>query len=258
MVIDGGMATGAFADMVDSYGCYVDLVKLGWGTALVTPDLAVKLEILRKAGIGAFFGGTLFEHFCYRGRLPEYLSLLHELGMGYVEVSNGTIPLDQQEKSQLVADLAGEFTVLSEVGFKDSTRSAAMDPGQWVDAVLEDLAAGARYVITETRESGRSGIARADGTMRDDVLDALLAAVPADRLLFEAPTRELQVELITRVGANVNLGNIAPCDVISLETLRRGLRADTLIELTRPAGGDSPLAAFAGALPGRVATGSAA
>ncbi len=236
MAIDGGLPTGLFADVIDSYGCYLDLVKLGWGTALVTPDLAVKLDVLRGAGIGVYFGGTLFERYCYTGRLVEYVALLRELGMRHVEVSNGTIPLDQHAKAELVHALADEFVVLSEVGLKDAGRAASMQPEEWVDAALEDLAAGAAYVITETRESGRSGLARPDGTVRDDVLDALLDAVPVHRLLFEAPTKELQVELITRVGPAVNLGNVALLDVIGLETLRRGLRADTLLELTPPAG----------------------
>ncbi len=237
MVIDSGLPTGAFADVIDSYGCYIDLVKLGWGTALVTPDLEVKLGILRGAGIGCYFGGTLFEHFCYTGRLPQYLVMLRRLGITHLEVSNGTIPLEQRAKAELVRALAGEFTVLAEVGFKDSDRVAGMGPDAWVEAVLADLAAGAAYVITEARESGQSGIARPDGTMRQDVLDALLDAVPAGRLMFEAPTKGLQVELIKRLGPGVNLGNVAPDDVIALETLRRGLRADTLLELTLGANG---------------------
>jgi phosphosulfolactate synthase len=240
MVIDSGLPTGAFGDVIASYGSYIDFVKFGWGTAVVTPDLPVKLETLRQAGIGFFFGGTLFERFCYTGRLPEYVSLLRDLGVSHVEVSNGTIPLDQRAKSGHVRDLAEEFVVLAEVGFKDCCRSAEMSPREWVEAVRDDLVAGAAYVITETRESGRSGIARPDGTLRDDVLQALLDEVPADRLLFEAPTKELQVELIRCLGPNVNLGNVAPSDVLSLETLRRGLRADTLLELTPLLSGSAP------------------
>ncbi len=230
MVIDGGLPTSLFTDIVASHGEHFDLVKFGWGTALVTRDLNRKTAVLREAGIGFYFGGTLFEHHLMCDRLDEFLALVERTGATHIEVSNGTIPLDQTDKAGYVARMARYRPVLSEVGFKDAQRSALMSPADWVSAIGEDLAAGAMLVITETRESGRSGIAGPDGRIRDDVLAAVLHAFDPRRLLFEAPTKDLQVELIRAIGADVNLGNIAPADVLGLATLRRGLRADTLLQ----------------------------
>ncbi len=232
MVIDTGLPTGAFTDLIASHGQYIDLVKFGWGTALITQDLDRKAAALTDAGIGFYFGGTLFEHHLWTGHLDGYLRLVERTGATHIEVSNGTIPLDQHMKAEYVRRMSRYRPVLSEVGYKDSTRSAGLTPADWVDALREDLNAGAFLVITEARESGRSGIARADGHLRDDVLDAVLDNVDTDRLMFEAPTKDLQVELITALGPRVNLGNIAVTDVIAVETLRRGLRGDTLLQLT--------------------------
>jgi len=231
MVIDSGLPTGAFTDVVTSHGEYIDLVKFGWGTALVTRDLARKTRVLAEAGIGFYFGGTLFEHHVWTDRLDEYLRLVEDTGATHIEVSNGTIPLDQHSKAEYVRRMSRYRPVLSEVGYKDSGRSARLTPADWVGALREDLDAGAFLVITEARESGRSGIAQADGHVRGDVLDAVIGNLDTDRVLFEAPTKDLQVELITALGPGVNLGNIATHDVIALETLRRGLRGDTLLAL---------------------------
>ena len=232
MVIDTGLPTGAFADLIDSHGEHIDLVKFGWGTALVTKDLDRKTGVLRDAGIGFYFGGTLFEHFVWSGRLADYLTLVERSGATHIEVSNGTIPLDQNGKASYVRRLAGLRPILSEVGYKDADRSALLTPSDWVDALAQDLDAGACMVITEARESGRSGIARADGHMRTDVLSAVLRAIDPAVIMFEAPTKDLQVEMIRAVGPAVNLGNVAAADVIGVETLRRGLRGDTLLDLT--------------------------
>jgi phosphosulfolactate synthase len=232
MVIDPGLPTGAFTDVVASHGAFIDLVKFGWGTALVTPDLDRKTAALRKAGIGFYFGGTLFEHYLWRDRLDDYLALVDRTGATHIEVSNGTIPLDQHTKADYVRRMARHRPVLAEVGYKDVDRSAALSPGDWVRAIREDLDSGAQLVITEARESGRSGIAGPDGHFRSDVLRAVLGTIDPGRLMFETPTKDLQVEVITEIGPGANLGNIAACDVIGVETLRRGLRADTLLQLT--------------------------
>ncbi|HEX3786351.1 MAG TPA: phosphosulfolactate synthase [Pseudonocardiaceae bacterium] len=232
MMIDPGLPTGAFTDVVHSHGDYIDLVKFGWGTALVTRDIDRKIGVLRDAGIGFYFGGTLFEHYVWTGRLRDYLALVERTGATHIEVSNGTIPLDQQSKAEYVRQMSGHRPVLSEVGYKDADRSALLTPADWVSALQEDLDAGAVTVITEARESGRSGIADPDGHMRDDVLHAVLDAIDPTLLMFEAPTKELQVELVLTVGPQVNLGNVAAADLIGLETLRRGLRGDTLLQLT--------------------------
>jgi phosphosulfolactate synthase len=248
MVIDPGLPTGAFTDVIDSHGELIDLVKFGWGTALVTRDLPAKLEVLRAARIGFYFGGTLFEHYLWSGRLGEFVDLLRMHRATHVEVSNGTIPLDQHDKAGYVRLLAGEFTVVSEVGFKQADRSDRLTPADWVAAIEEDLEAGATLVTCETRESGRVGMARADGSLRSDILGAILESVDPARLLFEAPTKGLQVDLVKALGADVNLGNIATADVVGLETLRLGLRADTLMELTPAAPARTPAAALAGRL----------
>ncbi|HEV7896374.1 MAG TPA: phosphosulfolactate synthase [Planosporangium sp.] len=232
MVIDNGLPTGAFTDLITSHGEYIDLVKFGWGTALVTRDLHRKARVLAEAGIGFYFGGTLFEHHLWTGQLDEYLDLVDRTGATHIEVSNGTIPLDQHSKAEYVRRMSRYRPVLSEVGYKDAGRSAQLTPADWVDALRQDLDSGAFMVITEARESGRSGIAQADGHLRGDVFDAVIDSIDVDRVIFEAPTKDLQVELITTLGPAVNLGNIATCDVIALETLRQGLRGDTLLALT--------------------------
>jgi phosphosulfolactate synthase len=230
MVIDNGIPQAAFADGISSAAPYIDVVKFGWGTALVTPDIESKLDVLRGHGIGWYFGGTLFEKFASQNRFESFLTLCRLCDCEYVEISNGTVEMSPYAKAEYIRRCAKEFTVLSEVGFKDAGRSSALTPAELVAAVRSDLEAGATKVITEARESGRSGICRPDGTPREDLLDALLASgVDLDRVLFEAPTKDLQAHFIKLLGPNVNLGNVAPSDIIGLETLRLGLRSDTLL-----------------------------
>jgi phosphosulfolactate synthase len=232
MVIDNGLPVGAFRDAVESSGQYVDLVKFGWGTALVTPRLPEKLACLRAAGIGWFFGGTLFEKHVVQGRVEDYRRLCLEFGCRYVEVSNGTIPLSEARKAEYVSRFAEDFVVLSEVGSKSTEANARLRPRDWARQVRTDLAHGARWVITEARESGTTGIAGNDGRPRSDVLDALHdAGVDPGLVVFEAPTKVLQTEFVLRFGADVNLGNVAPADVIAVETLRLGLRSDTMTDV---------------------------
>jgi phosphosulfolactate synthase len=234
MVIDNGIPHHAFADALTSAAQYIDIVKFGWGTALVTPDLERKLEILHRLDIGWYFGGTLFEKFVAQGRFQSFLTLCRLCDCRYVEVSDGTIELDPAEKARYIRRCAEEFVVLSEVGFKDPIRASAQTPGDLVRVVHADLAAGAAQIVTEARESGRSGICTPDGRPREDLLDALLSSgVATDRLLFEAPTKDLQTRFIELVGPDVNLGNVAPADAIGLETLRLGLRSDTFYSFGR-------------------------
>jgi phosphosulfolactate synthase len=235
MMIDPGLPTGLFTDVVASHGDHLDLVKFGWGTALVTRDLDRKTAVLREAGVGFYFGGTLFEYCVWRERLDDYLGLVDRTGASHIEVSNGTIPLDQHTKASYVRRMTRYRPVLSEVGYKDADRSDRLTPAEWAQAIGEDLDAGAALVITETRESGRSGIARPDGHLRDDVFRAVLAAFDPSRLMFEAPSKALQVELIQALGPGVNLGNVAASDLVALATLRLGLRGDTLLQLASDA-----------------------
>ena len=237
MVVDGGLALRALEDVVMSAGEYLDFVKFGWGTAVVSNELGAKVDLLNRAGIAYYFGGTLFEKHVHQGRLDDYRDLCRRYGCRYVEVSNGTIDMSNTEKASYVAALADEFTVVSEVGFKDAHRSEQMMPKRWVELVHEDLDAGAAFVTLEARESGRSGICRADGRLRVGLIEELCHELPVDRLMFEAPTTELQAYLVTRVGSDVNLGNVSPTAVIGLETLRLGLRADTLLAFDEAAVG---------------------
>jgi phosphosulfolactate synthase len=232
MVIDPGLFTGQFEDAIASVGEYIDLVKFGWGTALVTKDIKRKIDILRSAGIGFYLGGTLFERYAVVGLVDEWRSLCRALGATVVEISNGTIDMDHAEKAHWVEALADEFVVISEVGFKDSDRNEALTAADWIGCIRADLAAGAQLVTAEARESGRSGFCRPDGQPRHDLVEEILGSgLDADTLLFEAPNKELQTYFVRRLGASANLGNIRVDDVIGLETLRLGLRSDTLADL---------------------------
>jgi phosphosulfolactate synthase (CoM biosynthesis protein A)/acyl-CoA synthetase (AMP-forming)/AMP-acid ligase II len=229
VVIDNGVGHAAFADAIATAAPYIDLVKFGWGTALVTPDIERKFAFLQERGIDYFFGGTLFEKFVMQGRFESFLTLCRLCDCRYVEISNGTVDISASRKARYIARCAEEFRVLSEVGFKDAARSDELSPSDWAFAVSADLEAGAAMVITEARESGKSGICHADGSPRSEALDAILdSGVDPGRLIFEAPTKQLQTYFITLTGPDVNLGNIAPAEVIGLETLRLGLRSDTL------------------------------
>jgi len=227
MVIDPGIGVAAFRDMLDSAGELVDVVKFGWGTALATPRLEDKTRALREHDVPWYFGGTLFEKFLHQQEVPAYLDLVRRYGAGIVEVSNGTLPLPNTEKASWVRRLSGEFRVFSEVGSKDPAVNDAMSDADWVAFVEEDLEAGAEHVVTEARESGSTGVADASGRPKDELITAILDSVSADRMLFEAPTKVLATYFITLVGPDVNLGNIAPSDLVGLETLRLGLRSDT-------------------------------
>jgi phosphosulfolactate synthase len=230
MVIDHGLPSGYFEDAIASAAPLIDYVKFGWGTALVTDDLARKISCLRDHDVGFYFGGTLFEKFVAQDRFEDYLVWCRHWGTTLIEVSNGTIPLSNTAKAAYVRKCADEFTVFSEVGFKDADRSLRLSPAQWVDCIGEDLDAGSSLVITEARESGRSGICRPDGELRWGLIEDILGSgIDPERLLFEAPTKDLQTHFVTRLGPNVNLGNVKADDVIGLETLRLGLRADTLM-----------------------------
>jgi phosphosulfolactate synthase len=208
-------------------GHAVDIVKLGWGTALATGNLDAKLARYRDHGVPVVLGGTLTELAIQQGRVDALVDWLRTLAIERVEVSDGTIALDHADKRALIERLAGEgFIVLSEVGSKDATH--IMAPYRWVELIQAELDAGAWKVICEARESGNAGIARADGELRQGLIDEIAHAVDPAKLVFEAPQKEQQVFLLRRFGAEVNLGNIAPADVLALETMRLGLRSDTM------------------------------
>jgi phosphosulfolactate synthase len=229
MVIDGGVPLGQFTDLVELGAEYIDFIKFGWGTSVVTNCLREKIAVLDGHGIEFYFGGTLFEKFALQGRFDDYRRLLEEYSCRHVEVSNGTIEMPNAEKAGYIRKLAPDFSIVSEVGFKDPGRSEMLPPSEWVASIKEDIEAGASIVTLEARESGTSGIVRPNGELRYGLIeDVLSAGIGIDTLLFEAPNTALQTHMITRIGPDVNLGNVPATGVISLETLRLGLRSDTL------------------------------
>ncbi len=226
-VIDKGLGPRAWEDVLDTSGDFIDIVKLGWGTSYVTQNLAAKLDVLRDKPV--VVGGTFFEVVVVQDKLDEYKRWLHDLGLTHVEISDGVIDLPRERKLELIAEFAGDFTVLSEVGSKDSDVEFTAD--EWTQWLREELDAGAWKVITEAREGASSGIFTGKGEMRTDLVGEIAGSVGVDDVIFEAPTKSAQAWFIKQFGPAVNLGNIPPDEVIPLETLRRGLRGDTLKEV---------------------------
>jgi len=226
-VIDRGMSVAEVDSLLEVCSAIVDLVKLGWGTAVVSPNLKAKLERYAQAEIPVVLGGTLTEISIRQGRVEGLIGWMRELGLRHVEVSDGTIALEPEVKTHLIRTMSSAgFTVLSEVGSKDA--EFIMPPYVWVEQIERDLDAGAWKVIAEARESGTAGIYRATGEPRTGLIEEIAHAVDPGRIIFEAPQREQQVWLLRHFGSECNLGNIAPADVLSLETLRLGLRSDTV------------------------------
>jgi phosphosulfolactate synthase len=224
-VLDRGLSVSQIDGLMEVAGDYVDVVKLGWGTGVVTGNLEQKIARYRQHEIPVMFGGTLTELAIAQDRLEQLIAWLRELELELIEISDGTIELRHDDKLELIRRLSDDFTVLSEVGSKDDTR--IMAPYRWVEQIQQELEAGAWKVIAEARESGTSGIFRHDGEVRMGLIDEIVHAVPHEQILFEAPRKDQQVWFVRRFGADVNLGNIAPDEVLSLETIRLGLRSDT-------------------------------
>jgi phosphosulfolactate synthase len=226
-VLDKGLGPRAWEDLLETCGGLIDVIKLGWGTSYVTSNLRRKLDVLRDKSV--VLGGTFFELVYARDKLVEYKRWLRELGITHVEISDGTIDIPRERKLELIADFAREFTVLSEVGSKDSAVEFSSD--EWTQWLREELDAGAWKVVTEAREGGTAGTFSRTGEMRTDLLGAIARQVELSDVVFEAPTKASQVWFIKQFGPTVNLGNIPPDEVIPLETLRLGLRGDTLKEV---------------------------
>jgi len=226
-VIDKGLGPRAWEDVLETASDYISIVKLGWGTAAVTQNLERKLEVLREKPV--VIGGTFFEVVYARDQLDAYKSWLGKLGLTHVELSDGTIDIPRERKLELITDFSRDFTVLSEVGSKDST--VEYSAAEWTLWLREELEAGAWKVITEAREGGTAGIFDSAGGMRTELIGEIAEAVGIENVVFEAPTKAAQVWFIKQFGPEVNLGNIPPDEVIPLETLRLGLRGDTLKEV---------------------------
>jgi len=225
MAMDKGLSVRQAEDFISVCGDYVDIVKLGWGTSYVTPNLDAKLKVYRDAGIPFYFGGTLFEAFIARNQFEDYRKVLDKYDMPFAEVSDGSIELDHDLKCEYINKLKGQVTVLSEVGSKDAEK--IIPPYKWIELMQKELDAGAWKVIGEAREAGNVGLFRSTGEVRSGLVQEILTKIPFEKIIWEAPQKAQQVFFIKLMGANVNLGNIAPEEVIPLETIRLGLRGDT-------------------------------
>jgi len=225
MVMDKGLSVRQAEDFIEVAGVHSDIIKLGWATSYVTPKLDEKLDLYREAGLPVYFGGTLFEAFIIRNQFDDYCKILDKYKMQYVEVSDGSITIEHDIKCEYIRKLSENFTVISEVGSKDVQKIFA--PYKWIKLMQAEIEAGSWKVIAEARESGNVGIYRDSGEVRQGLVDEILTQIPEETIIWEAPQKAQQVWFIKLIGANVSLGNIAPADVIPLETLRLGIRSDT-------------------------------
>jgi phosphosulfolactate synthase len=225
MVMDKGLSVREVEDFLEVAGPHSDIIKLGWSTSYVTPNLERKLKVYKEAGIPVYFGGTLFEAFIIRNQFDDYRRILDKYGMELAEVSDGSIEIPHEEKCEYIRKLSEQVTVISEVGSKDAAKILA--PYKWINLMQAEIEAGAWKVIAEAREAGNVGIFRDSGEVRQGLIDEILTQIPAESIIWEAPQKAQQVWFIKLIGSNINLGNIAPADVIPVETLRLGLRSDT-------------------------------
>ena len=225
MVMDKGLSINEVNNFLEVSGTHVDIVKLGFGTSFVTPNLRAKIEVYKNAGMPLYFGGTLFEAFLIRNQFEDYLSICKDYGIDYMEVSDGSITIPHAEKCGYIEKMTKHGTILSEVGSKDAAH--IMPPYKWIELMKAELEAGSTYVIAEAREAGNVGIYRGSGEVREGLVQEILTQIPEEKIIWEAPQKAQQLYFIELLGCNVNLGNIAPTEVIPLEAMRIGLRGDT-------------------------------
>lgn len=225
MVMDKGLSLRETENFLDKGHKFVDVVKLGWATSYVTENLQEKIDLYHSCNIPVYFGGTLFEAFVVRNQFEDYLRLLDKYNLQLAEVSDGSITLEHEEKCNYISRIAQRGRVLSEVGSKDAEKVFA--PYKWIELMKSELEAGSWKVIGEARESGNIGLYRSNGEVRQGLVDEIINSVKAENIIWEAPQRAQQVYFVKLVGSNVNLGNIAPEELVGLETIRLGLRSDT-------------------------------
>ena len=225
MVMDKGLSVQEAKNFMSVSHPHVDIVKLGFGTSYVTTTLQEKLEVYRSYDIPIYFGGTLFEAFLVRNQFNDFVNACNEYGIKYIEVSDGSINIPHTEKCGYIEKLAKNFIVLSEVGSKDAAH--IIPPYKWIELMRAELDAGSTYVIAEARESGNVGIYRGSGEVREGLVQEILTQIQAEKIIWEAPQKDQQLYFLELIGCNVNLGNIAPSEVIPLEAMRIGLRGDT-------------------------------
>ncbi|MGE7776790.1 MULTISPECIES: phosphosulfolactate synthase [Chitinophaga] len=225
MVMDKGLSVEEAKNFLSAAGPHVDIVKLGFGTSFVTPNLRTKIEMYQAANIPVYFGGTLFEAFLIRNQFDEYVRVIKDYGISYMEVSDGSITIPHAEKCGYIEKLTKHGLVLSEVGSKDAEH--IIPPYKWIELMRAELEAGSSYVIAEAREGGNVGIYRGSGEVREGLVQEILTQIPAEKIIWEAPQKDQQLYFLELVGCNANLGNLAPNEVIPLEAMRVGLRGDT-------------------------------
>ncbi|MHA4847671.1 phosphosulfolactate synthase [Flavitalea antarctica] len=225
MVMDKGLSIQEVHNFLSVSSPHVDIVKLGFGTSFVTPNLKEKLEVYRDHNMPIYFGGTLFEAFLIRNQFEDYISICSEFGVSFMEVSDGSINIPHAEKCGYIEKLTKHGTVLSEVGSKDAAH--IIPPYKWIELMRAELSAGSTYVIAEAREAGNVGIYRGSGEVREGLVQEILTQIPEEKIIWEAPQKPQQLYFIELIGCNVNLGNIAPTEVLPLEAMRVGLRGDT-------------------------------
>lgn len=227
MVMDKGLSCQEVENFMSIAAPHVDIVKLGFGTSYVTPNLKEKLAVYKKWNMPVYFGGTLFEAFLIRGQFDDYVNVCKEFGVSYMEVSDGSITIPHAEKCGYIEKLAKVGVVLSEVGSKDAAH--IIPPYKWIELMRAELDAGSAYVIAEAREAGNVGIYRGTGEVREGLVQEILTQIPEEKILWEAPQKAQQLYFLNLLGCNANLGNIAPSEVIALEAMRIGLRGDTFM-----------------------------
>jgi phosphosulfolactate synthase len=227
MVNDKGLSLAEARNLVSVAAPYVDIVKLAFGTAFVSQDLAEKVRVYQQAGIKVYFGGLLFEAFVIRNQFPDFTRLLKEYAIDYIEVSDGSIDIPHEEKCGYIEKLSQIGTVLSEVGSKDKDREHITPPYRWIQLMKAELEAGASYIVAEARETGTVGLYRNSGEVREGLVQEILTKVPAEKIIWEAPQKDQQLYFLSLIGPNANLGNINPSEVIALESMRIGLRGDS-------------------------------
>lgn len=225
MVMDKGMSMEETKNFLSISSVHVDIVKLGFGTSYVTPFLREKIELYHQHHIPIYFGGTLFEAFLIRNQFDDYVHICKDYGISYMEVSDGSITIPHAEKCGYIEKLTQYGIVLSEVGSKDATH--IIPPYKWIELMRAELDAGASYVIAEAREAGNVGIYRGSGEVREGLVQEILTQIPGEKIIWEAPQKAQQLYFIELLGCNVNLGNIAPTEIIALEAMRIGLRGDS-------------------------------
>jgi len=227
MVADKGLSLQETKDLMSAAAPHIDVVKLAFGTAHVTPNLAEKIKVYQSYNVAVYFGGLLFEAFLVRNQYQDYVNALKEYGITHIEVSDGSVDIPHAEKCGYIEKLAKLGTVYSEVGSKDKDRQHITPPYKWIELMKAEMEAGAQYVIAEARETGTVGLYRDSGEVREGLVQEILTKISHEKIIWEAPLKNQQLYFLDLIGCNANLGNIAPHEVVALEAMRIGLRGDS-------------------------------